>query len=87
MFIYNALNGSGAPDLTAQIEMLSNGQTVVKTPARKLNTAGMTDLQRIPYGGDFSLASLPPGRYDLNVTITDQLAKASATQRVSFLVE
>lgn len=87
MFIYNALNGSGAPDITAQIEMLSNGQTVVKTPARKLNTAGMTDLQRIPYGGDFSLASLPPGRYDLNVTITDQLAKASATQQISFMVE
>jgi hypothetical protein len=67
--------------------MFSNGQPIVKTPVRKLNTSGMTDLQRIPYGGDFSLASLPPGRYELNVTITDQLAKASATQRVSFLVE
>jgi VWFA-related protein len=90
IFIYNALNGTGAnttPDVTAQVEMFSNGQAIVKTPVRKLNTAGMTDLQRIPYGGDFSLASLPPGRYELNVTITDQLAKASATQQVSFLVE
>jgi VWFA-related protein len=90
VFIYNALNGAGTnatPDVTAQVEMFSNGQPIVKTPVRKLNTSGMTDLQRIPYGGDFSLASLPPGRYELNVTITDQLAKASATQRVSFLVE
>jgi VWFA-related protein len=90
VFIYNALNGTGAnttPDVTAQVQMFSNGQAIVKTPVRKLNTAGMTDLQRIPYGGDFPLASLPPGRYELNVTITDQLAKASATQQVSFLVE
>jgi VWFA-related protein len=90
VFIYNTLHGTGdnaAPDVTAQVEMFNNGQAIVKTPARKLNTAGITDLQRIPYGGDFSLASLPPGRYDLNVTITDQLAKASVTQQVSFLVE
>lgn len=89
IFIYNTVkNGSAAPDVTAQIEMFSsNGQQVVKTPARKLNTTGMTDLQRIPYGGQFSLAGLPPGRYELNVTITDQLAKASASQHVSFQVE
>jgi len=67
--------------------MVSNGKPVVKTPVRKLDTAGMTDLQRIPYGGQFPLANLPAGRYDLNVTITDQLAKSSVTQQVSFQVE
>jgi hypothetical protein len=90
IFIYNTAhgaNGASAPEVTAQIEMLSNGQTIVKTPLRKLNMAGMSDLQRIPYGGQFSLATLPAGRYELNVTITDQVAKASASQHVSFQVE
>jgi VWFA-related protein len=90
IFIYNTLrgaNGASAPDVTAQIEMFSNGKPIVKTPLRKLDTAGMTDLQRIPYGGQFPLANLPAGRYDLNVTITDQLAKSSVSQHVSFQVE
>jgi VWFA-related protein len=90
IFIYNTVrgaNGAAAPEVTAQIEMLSNGQTIVKTPLRKLNTTGMNDLQRIPYGGQFSLEKLPAGRYELNVTITDQVAKASASQHVSFQVE
>jgi hypothetical protein len=90
IFIYNTVrgaNGTAAPEVTAQIEMLSNGQTIVKTPQRKLNTAGMNDLQRIPYNGQFSLATLPAGRYELNITITDQVAKASASRHVSFQVE
>jgi hypothetical protein len=90
VFIYNTLNGTSgapAPDVTAQIEMFSNGQPVVKTPVRKLSTVGMNDLKRIPYGGQFSLATLPVGRYQLNVTITDQLAKSSVSQHVSFQVE
>ena len=90
ILIYNTVrgaNGTSAPDVTAQIEMLSNGQTIVKTPQRKLNTAGMNDLQRIPYNGQFSLATLPAGRYELNITITDQVAKASASRHVSFQVE
>lgn len=90
IFIYNTTrgaDGAAAPEVTAQIEMVSNGQTIVKTPLRKLNTAGMNDLQRIPYGGQFSLEKLPAGRYELNVTITDQVAKASASQHVSFQVE
>lgn len=90
IFIYNSFrgaNGASAPEVTAQIEMVSNGKPIVKTPVRQLNTAGMSDLQRIPYGGQFPLANLAPGRYDLNVTITDQLAKSSMAQHVSFQVE
>lgn len=90
VFIYNTTrgaNGASAPEVTAQIEVFGNGQAVVKTAERKLNTTGMDDLQRIPYGGQFSLATLPPGRYELNITITDQIAKASTSQRLSFQVE
>jgi hypothetical protein len=90
VFIYNATrgtNGATPPDLTAQIEVVGNGKTVVKTEPRKLPAASMEDPQRIPYGGQFPLSSLPAGRYVMNVTITDQLAKASASQRLSFQVE
>jgi hypothetical protein len=90
VFIYNATrgtNGASPPDLTAQLEVVGNGKTVVKTDARKLGMNGLDDFQRVPYGGQFPLAALPVGRYMLNVTITDQTAKASASQRLSFQVE
>jgi hypothetical protein len=47
----------------------------------------MPDLQRISYGGQFPLAALAPGRYELKVTITDQLANTTAFQLISFQVE
>lgn len=90
IFIYNTLrgtNGASAPDVAAQIQMSSNGKAIVNSPLRKLETAGMTDLQRIPYGGQFPLANLPAGRYDLKITITDQIAKASVSEHVTFQVE
>lgn len=88
IFIYNAQReAQGAPDLTAQVQIFRDGQTIVTTPQRKLSTAGMTDLARIPYGGDFALSGLPPGRYVLQITITDRIGKASASQRTGFDVE
>lgn len=90
VFIYNAQRGgagAGELDLAAQVQVFRDHQAVVNTPPRKLTTAGMPDLARIPYGGDFALAALPPGHYLLQVTITDRVANTSATQRVSFDVE
>jgi VWFA-related protein len=92
IFAYNATRGSNAastPELTAEIEVLNNanGQSVMKSPVRKLDMTGMSDLQRIPFGSQFSLATLPAGRYELNVKITDQIARSSASQRLSFQVE
>ena len=87
LFIYNAAQaGTSAPDLTAQVQILRNGQTIVTTPQRKLTTAGMTDLTRIPYGGNVPLQSLAPGHYELRVTITDHLANKSASQFSRFEV-
>jgi hypothetical protein len=48
---------------------------------------GMTDLARIPYGGQFPLEALQAGRYELKITITDRLSKATASQRLQFQVE
>ena len=90
LFIYNAANNMGGattPDVTAQVEVFRNGASVVSTPVRKLSMAGMTDLARIPYGGQFPLESLPGGRYELQITIKDQLAKTSASQRLTFQID
>jgi VWFA-related protein len=88
IFIYNAQkDAQGQPDVTAQVQIFRDNQQLVNTPARKLMTAGMEDLARLPYGGDFALSGLPLGRYILQVTITDRIAKTSATQRTSFDVE
>ncbi|MBD0372226.1 MAG: VWA domain-containing protein [Pyrinomonadaceae bacterium] len=88
IFIYNAqLNAQGAPDVAAQVQIFRDGQSIVTTPQRKLSMAGMTDMARIPYGGDFALSGLPPGRYILQITITDRIANSSAQQRTSFDVE
>jgi VWFA-related protein len=88
IFIYNAQrDAQGTPDVSAQVQIFRDGQSIVTTPQRKLSTAGMTDLARIPYGGDFALSGLPAGRYILQITITDRIGNASASQRTGFDVE
>jgi VWFA-related protein len=88
VFIYNAgRSGTSPPDVTAQVQVFRGGQAIVNTPQRKLTTTGMDDLARIPYGGQFPLNALAPGRYTLQVTVTDKIANTSATQRTFFEVE
>lgn len=88
IFIYNAgRDAQGQPDVTAQVQIFRDAQSIVTTPPRKLSMAGMTDMGRIPYGGDFALSGLTPGRYVLQITITDRVANASTSERTSFTVE
>jgi VWFA-related protein len=88
IFIYNAgRDAQGQPDVTAQVQIFRDAQAIITTAPRKLSMAGITDMARIPYGGDFALAGLAPGRYILQITITDRAANASATERTSFTVE
>jgi VWFA-related protein len=87
-FIYNAArSGNSQPDLTVQVQVYRGTDAIVATPLRKLSTAGMSDLGRIPYGGEFALSSLSPGRYVLLLTVTDRIANAITTQRSAFEVE
>jgi len=86
MFIYNAKrDAAGAPNLTAQTHVLRNGQVMLASPQRKLNQGG-PDPDRIPFGEEMALKTLPPGRYDLRVTVTDSIAGTSVTQTVDFEV-
>jgi hypothetical protein len=45
------------------------------------------DLARIFCGGEIQLGSIPSGSYVLEVTVTDQIAKASASQQTRIMVE
>ena len=86
MFIYNAM-ASPALDLEAQIKIIRNGQAVVTSPVLKVPVDATTDATRVSYGANVGLRALPPGRYLLEVAITDKLAKTTASQNVSFDIE
>jgi hypothetical protein len=91
--IYNAMSrdaGSttaAAPDLALQVQIFRDDQPVVTTALRKVSTEGILDPARLPYEAEIALGSLPSGRYALQITVIDRLAKTSATQRARFEIE
>ena len=86
-FFLHVYNAAAPPDVALQVQIFRNDQPVVTRPLFKMETAGMPDLARLPYGEDLSLSSLPAGRYVLQVTAIDRAAKTSASRRASFVVE
>jgi VWFA-related protein len=88
-YIYNATarGASSAPDVWIQTQVLRDDRPLVVMPASKVPSDASTDQARLPYWSEISLEQLPAGRYALVVTATDRNTKASATQRVSFVVE
>ncbi|HVF44620.1 MAG TPA: VWA domain-containing protein [Pyrinomonadaceae bacterium] len=86
LYVYNAARAAAPPDVALQVQIFRDDQPVVTKPLVKIETAGMTDLARLPYGEDLSLGELPAGRYVLQVTAIDRAAKSSATRRASFIV-
>ena len=85
-FVYNAVS-SPAPEVDAQIKILRNGRAIVTSPVRKVPIDASTDPARIVYGANIALQTLPVGRYLLEVTVTDRLARTSASRYVSFDIE
>jgi VWFA-related protein len=86
IFVYNAKRDArGATNLVAETEVLRDGK-VVLTNSRKLSNDS-PDPERIPYGADLTLKSLPPGTYDLRVRIIDAIAGTSATQTAGFVIQ
>ncbi|HEV8168236.1 MAG TPA: hypothetical protein VGP59_02785, partial [Pyrinomonadaceae bacterium] len=69
-----------------QTHVLRDGQPVLSSPQRRLNNGGQ-DALRIPFGEELALKTLPPGKYDLKVTVTDGVAGTSATQLADFVVK
>src|SRR5689334_2099581 len=86
VFVYNAKrDAAGNPQLLVQTQVLRDGQAVLSSPQRRLNSAGQ-DAQRIPFGEELALKTLAPGKYDLKVTVTDGVAGTSTSQLADFIV-
>jgi VWFA-related protein len=86
LYVYNAARASAQPDVALQVQIFRDDQPVVTKPLVKIDTAGVQDLARLPYGEDLSLGELPAGRYVLQVTAIDRAGKSSATRRTGFIV-
>jgi len=86
VFVYNAKrDAGGTPRLTVQTQVLRDGQAVLSSPQRNVNSSGQ-DVERIPFGEELALKTLAPGKYDLKVIVTDSVAGTSATQLADFVV-
>jgi VWFA-related protein len=86
-YIYNAKPGpKGVPDLEAHIQVLRDGVPVLSYYKLKVEP-GAPDVRGIAYGGEFALDTLKPGRYVLQLTVTDQAANVNVSGRTSFTVE
>ena len=83
MFIYNAARTAGAPRLTVQSEVFRNGQAVVAGPVVKIVDAG-SDPDRLAFGDELALTSLPSGKYELHVIVKDEIAGTTITQQTDF---
>jgi hypothetical protein len=89
MFIYNAARagGAGAPDVTVTMQVLRGGKQIIAAPPQPIQSAGVADMTRLPYGAQIPLARFPPGRYTLKLTANDRIAKTAAAQQINFTVE
>jgi VWFA-related protein len=87
--VYNAARagGGGAVDLSVTLRVLRDNKAVVSSPARKLAPEAGADPARIPVTGAISLGQLPSGRYELEVGVTDNVARTNAVERVVFEIK
>jgi len=88
-FLFFAYNMAPAPadqkpDVAVQVQVLRDDQPVITTAVRKINTEGVADLTRLPYAAEIPMAELLPGRYMLQVSIIDRVAKQSTTRKTHF---
>lgn len=89
-YIYNAARGANnvvPPDVALQVQILRDDQPVMTTALRKVKHEGMSDLARLAYAAEIPLEEMLPGRYVLQITAIDRIAKISASQRANFEIE
>jgi VWFA-related protein len=88
--IYNSsmqTQGRSVPDVVLQVQIFRDDQPVLTAELVKVQTAANTDMMRIPYAAELPLQNMPAGRYSLQVTAIDRVAKKSASQRINFTIE
>lgn len=86
IYIYNAMMRTTGADVTLQTQIFRGPNLITGTPPRKLSANGQ-DASAIPYAAEVPLNSMPRGHYTLQVTSTDNNARATATQQVRFEIE
>lgn len=87
IFAYNAKrDANGKPNLIVESQVIQDGR-IILTGRQRTIVDGAPDPDRITFGDQLLLSSLPPGRYDLRVTIRDAIANTSTSQTVDFEVQ
>ncbi len=79
-FVYNASN-----DVSIQARILLAGKPIVLTPVARL-ALPKDDPGRVPYSGKVPLNSLSPGRYVLEVVVTDGASGGTAVQQTPITI-
>ena len=89
IIVYNAALAAtdAKPDIAVQVQIVRDEQPVMTTALRKITVEGLPDLTRIPYAAEIPLSGLPAGRYLLQVTVVDRVAKKSASQQNRFAID
>ncbi len=89
VMVYNAslAPADSKPDVAIQIQVVREAQPIMTTALRKISVEAVPDLARIPYAAEVSLSGLPAGRYLLQVTVVDRVAKKSASQQNRFEID
>ena len=88
--MYNAAraNSDSKSDLATRVLILRDNQPVVTTDFKKMATEdGVALGLGLPYAADLSLATLPPGRYILQMEVIDRVSKRRASQQTRFEIE
>lgn len=89
LYIYNAARGQGAktsPDIALQTQIFRGSAIVMTSPSRQVSAEGQ-DPAQLSYAAEIPLSAMPAGRYELQLTAIDRIAKTSASQRVSFEIK
>ncbi len=90
VYIYNAAHREAAAnahaDVTLQAQIFREDQLVATMPPRQPSTES-EDPSHLVYAAEIPLEELRAGQYTLQVTATDRITKASASQRVRFEVQ
>lgn len=81
--IYNAAVTGSESDVALMVQVFRDSQPVITKPLMKTATStGVT----FTYGEDLPLEELPAGKYVLEITAIDRIAKTSARQRARFII-
>jgi VWFA-related protein len=86
LFAYNTASSATEqkPDVAVQVQIIRDDQPVLTTALRKVTTDGVQDLARLPYAAEVPLSELLPGRYLLQVSVIDRVAKQSTSRQTHF---